>query len=191
MIKAFWKKKGGDRLNNLLGKNKKKVLIGLSVLVLLLLAFFVFQLLNKKSEKKAIVEKQKVEEQRQQRMSNTSWARTSFFENLPINVTLEVPAYLEGNYRMIKGDSKVDFLYIKNPDIPTPMLLVRVAKKADFKLETGEKELRSDCSEYSFAYKTYPSDSYAGADKEGFSQAIYDFNYFYSGGEYFKCFPRQ
>jgi uncharacterized MAPEG superfamily protein len=190
MSNASWKNKGGELLKNILGKNKKKTLIIFYFLLVVLLVFLTFQFIGKKAEKKAVVEKQKIEESRQQRMSTATWSRVSFFESLPINVTLAVPSHLEGNYRMIKSDNKVDFLYIKNPEFAAPMLSVKVGKQGELQLAEGEKELKSDCTNYSFSYKLYSFDSYTGQDKEGFSQAIYDFSFFLAGGDYFKCFPR-
>lgn len=190
MSNASWKNKGGEFLKSISGTNKKKTLIVVFSLLAIFLVFLSFQIIGKKAEKKVITEKQKIEESRQQRMSATTWSRVSFFETLPLNVSLAIPSYLEGNYRMIKGGDNVEFLYIKNPEIVAPMLLIKISKKGGLQLIDGERELKSDCSDYSFAYKLYPSDSYNGQDKEGFAQAIYDFDYFLTNGEYFKCSPR-
>lgn len=190
MFNSSWKKKGGSAIKALWPGKKKFVYIAGALAVIAVVAFGVY-LVNKKADLKVIQQKQKVEEDRAQRMSNATWSRVSFFEGLPINVTLAVPSYLEGNYRMIKSPNSVAFLYIKNPEIPTSMLDIKVFKQEEFKLGEGDKELKSDCPGYSFSYRLYPSDSYSGDDKDGFAQAIFDFNFFLSGDGYFKCFPRQ
>lgn len=191
MINSTYKKKEGPYIKTPWPKNKKIIYIIAGLLVLGAVAIGVY-LANKKADQKVMEQKQKqkIEEARAQRMGAAAWSRVSFFESLPINVTLAVPSYLEGNYRMAKGADNVSFSYIKNPEIVAPMLDIKVAKRDKFKLGEGETELKSDCPDYKFSYKLYPSDSYTGEDKEGFAQAIYDFSFFLAGEGYFKCFPR-
>ncbi len=170
--------------------NKKKVVI-LSVILLAVIVVVGSILIKNKKEKNVLEEKQRVEESRQQRMGAASWSRVSFFEGLPINVTLAIPSYLEGNYRIIKGADLVRFLYIKDPSNPVEMFFVRVGSNNEFNLSEGESELPSKCSDYKFSYKLSKTDEYKGSDISGFSQAMDDMKFFLSGEGYFECRDRK
>ncbi len=185
-----WNKKGGAFSSQSFNGSKKKLLVaGVLILVLAIIATLVVVIKNG-AEKKVEIQKQKVEESRQMRMSAASWSRISFFESLPINATFAMPDYLEGNYRLVKGPDQATFLYIKDPSNPVEMLHIKVFTDGTYKLDDGETDLSSDCKGYRFTYKLASGDSYNGQDKDAFSQAIYDLNYFLSNDGYFECRSR-
>jgi hypothetical protein len=185
-----WKRKKGGGFKEFFYKNKRAVLLIGGVVLVLLVVMVLVVTLKKGAEKKVQVERQRVEESRQMRMSAASWSRVSFFESLPINVTFAMPDYLEGNYRLVKGPQQANFLYIKDPSNPVEMLYIKVIAGGDYQIGEGEAELSSDCQGYRFVYRLASSESYAGAEKEAFSQALYDIKHFLDNDGFFECRPR-
>jgi hypothetical protein len=126
-------------------------------------------------EKEALVEKQKTEQmiiQEKKAILN----RSTFFLQAPAGARggMSISNYWEGSYRILDTvGKKMTIIYIKN-SAEAPLMYVRYESKANFKLGSGEVELKIDSTNYAYAYYFYPEDSYLGADKENFTSVQKD-----------------
>lgn len=163
----------------------KKLFYSLIVVVLFLLIYAVFvrgYIQTQEDEKriaKEQVEKIKQETKKEDKIKNAKFSRITFFLTSPFRASLAVPDYLEGNYRLKEEGNKAMFLYIKNPDIPTPLFYIKYIEKNNYKEELGEKILKEfkskkDGKNYILIYYFYPDDSYKGEDQEGFKEILWD-----------------
>jgi len=80
-----------------------------------------------------------------------------------------------GYLKILHKDKKITILYVKNPDYAAPLMYVRYDDKTNFKLASGEVEIKTISTKYSYAYYFYPVDSYSGSDKADFSSMQDDF----------------
>lgn len=147
-----------------------------AALILLYVIFVRGYVVNQEVNKKeAELEKiKKVEEvKRVERMTKAQYSRISFFLTSPKRVSLAIPDYLEGNYRMKEEGNKMTLLYIKSPEFVSPFFYVKYYKKGEVKLESGEVEVRT-AGDYTFVYYAYPESSYNGPDKQQFHDALGD-----------------
>jgi hypothetical protein len=162
-----------DKLKSLI-KNKKFFYWVLGVIFLIIIAAII--LINQgennrraQKEREALAEKQKTEQmiiQERKAILN----RSTFFLQAPAGARggMSISNYWEGSYRTIDTvGKKMTLIYIKN-SAEAPLMYVRYESKANFKLGSGEVELKTDSANYAYAYYFYPEDSYTGADKENF-----------------------
>lgn len=163
-----------------LAKNKKFLYSALGVILLVIIAMI---LLNQaennrraQKEKEALAEKQKIEQAAVQE-KKAIMGRQTFFLGAPAGDRggMSISNFWEGSYRILDTvGKKMTVIYIKN-SAEAPLMYVRYDSKNNFKLESGEVELKTNSLKHSYAYYFFPVDSYVGTDKDNFISIQKDF----------------
>jgi hypothetical protein len=163
-------------------KNKKLLypLVAIIILLLIILViWFASWQAKRGAERAALNQQQQAAQALINLKKNATYSRPSFFLSAPAGArgAFNVPSYIEGQWRMIEAtaaNKKMTIDFVKNGE-NAPLMYVRYDDKANFKLNAGEVELKSNSAKYSFAYYFYPLSSYTGADKTDFSSMQDDF----------------
>jgi hypothetical protein len=157
------------------------LLVGLVFLIVLVAAGMFFRQQERgKAEKTLEAEKQTTEQTMEEKRRNATYSRFTFFLASPVGERggMNMPTYQEGNWRIsdtLNKSKKMTILYVKNSETGIPLMYIRYGERQDFKLEAGEKELKTDSKKLIYVYYFYPSDSYQGVDKEDFILVQNDF----------------
>jgi len=166
-------------------REDKKTLFFVAGIIIFIVAYtFLMRPYLKKRENLRNLEKEQirveqVKKKKEIKLKNATFSRINFFLGQPIKVSLAIPSYLEGNYRMKDSGDKTVFSYIKNPEFVSSIFYLRYEEKDKLVLKKGEKEAvtvksKKDGKVYTVVYYIYPESSYKGEDKEGFGEIIWD-----------------